>query len=60
MDFIPYKSNETLENRYYQIPQELFDKWYLLLTKNFLIELESKKQKDILMNAINLSAITKI
>lgn len=25
MDFIPYKSNETLENRYYQIPQELFD-----------------------------------
>ena len=24
MDFIPYKSNETLENRYYQIPQELF------------------------------------
>lgn len=25
MDFIPYKSNETLENGYYQIPQELFD-----------------------------------
>lgn len=25
MDFIPYKSNETLENRYYQIPQELFE-----------------------------------
>ena len=25
MDFIPYKSNETLENRYYQIPQELLD-----------------------------------
>ena len=25
MDFIPYKSNKTLENRYYQIPQELFD-----------------------------------
>lgn len=25
MGFIPYKSNETLENRYYQIPQELFD-----------------------------------
>ena len=25
MDFIPYKSNETLENRYYQISQELFD-----------------------------------
>lgn len=25
MVFIPYKSNETLENRYYQIPQELFD-----------------------------------
>lgn len=25
MDFITYKSNETLENRYYQIPQELFD-----------------------------------
>ena len=24
MDFIPYKSNETLENKYYQIPQELF------------------------------------
>ena len=24
MEFIPYKSNETLENRYYQIPQELF------------------------------------
>ena len=25
MDFIPYKSNETLEHKYYQIPQELFD-----------------------------------
>ena len=25
MEFIPYKSNETLENRYYQIPQELFE-----------------------------------
>ena len=25
MEFIPYKSNETLENKYYQIPQELFD-----------------------------------
>ena len=24
MDFIPYKSNETLENKFYQIPQELF------------------------------------
>ena len=24
MDFIPYKSNETLEHKYYQIPQELF------------------------------------
>ena len=24
MEFIPYKSNETLENRYYQVPQELF------------------------------------
>ena len=23
MDFIPYKSNETLEHKYYQIPQEL-------------------------------------
>lgn len=25
MEFIPYKSNETLENRYYQVPQELFE-----------------------------------
>ena len=25
MDFIPYKSNETLEHKYYQIPQELFE-----------------------------------
>lgn len=25
MEFIPYKSNETLENRYYQISQELFE-----------------------------------
>ena len=25
MEFIPYKSNETLENKYYQIPQELFE-----------------------------------
>ena len=24
MDFIPYKSNETLEHKYYRIPQELF------------------------------------
>ena len=24
MDFIPYKSNKTLEHKYYQIPQELF------------------------------------
>ena len=24
MDYIPYKSNETLEHKYYQIPQELF------------------------------------
>ena len=24
MDFIPYKSNETFEHKYYQIPQELF------------------------------------
>lgn len=24
MDFIPYKSHETLEHKYYQIPQELF------------------------------------
>ena len=24
MDFIPYKSNETLEHKYYQTPQELF------------------------------------
>ena len=24
MDFIPYKANETLENKFYQIPQELF------------------------------------
>ena len=24
MDFIPYKSNEVLEHKYYQIPQELF------------------------------------
>lgn len=24
MDFLPYKSNETLEHKYYQIPQELF------------------------------------
>ena len=24
MDFIPYTSNETLEHKYYQIPQELF------------------------------------
>ena len=24
MDFIPYKSDETLEHKYYQIPQELF------------------------------------
>ena len=24
MDFIPYKINETLEHKYYQIPQELF------------------------------------
>ena len=24
MNFIPYKSNETLEHKYYQIPQELF------------------------------------
>ena len=24
MDFIPYKSNEALEHKYYQIPQELF------------------------------------
>lgn len=24
MDFIPYKSTETLEHKYYQIPQELF------------------------------------
>ena len=24
MDFIPYKLNETLEHKYYQIPQELF------------------------------------
>ena len=25
MEFIPYKSNETLENRFYQVPQELFE-----------------------------------
>lgn len=25
MDFVPYKSNEILENKYYQIPQELFE-----------------------------------
>ena len=25
MDFAPYKSNEILENKYYQIPQELFE-----------------------------------
>ena len=25
IDFIPYKSNETLVHKYYQIPQELFD-----------------------------------
>ena len=24
IEFIPYKSNETLENKFYQIPQELF------------------------------------
>lgn len=24
MEFIPYKSNETLESKFYQIPQELF------------------------------------
>ena len=24
MEFIPYKSNETLENKFYQIQQELF------------------------------------
>ena len=24
MEFIAYKSNETYENRYFQIPQELF------------------------------------
>ena len=24
MEFIPYKSNEILENKFYQIPQELF------------------------------------
>lgn len=26
MEFIAYKSNETYENKYYQIPQELFIK----------------------------------
>ena len=24
MEFIPYKANEILEHKYYQIPQELF------------------------------------
>ena len=36
------------------------EKWYLLLTKHFLIELENKKQKDILMNVINSFAIIRI
>lgn len=38
MDFIPYKSHETLEHKYYQIPQELFVN-------------EFAKTKEILKNA---------
>ena len=36
MDFIPYKSNETLEHKYYQIPQELFvnEKYHRINERN--------------------------
>ena len=54
MDFIPYKSNETLEHKYYQIPQELFvnEKYKNKLNSNskilyaFLLDRLSLSQKN--------------
>ena len=54
MDFIPYKSNETLEHKYYQIPQELFvnEKYKIKLNSDskilyaFLLDRLSLSQKN--------------
>ena len=51
MDFIPYKSNETLEHKYYQIPQELFIN---AKYKNKL-NLDSKILYALLLDRLSLS-----
>lgn len=51
MDFIPYKSNETLENRYYQIPQELFENSLY----KYNLSLESKMLYSFILDRLSLS-----
>ena len=51
MDFIPYKSNETLEHKYYQIPQDLFIN---AKYKNKL-NLDSKILYALLLDRLSLS-----
>ena len=50
MDFMPCKSNETLEHKYYQIPQELFDD---LLIQQFM----KYKYKQVIVLYNNLQDI---
>ena len=51
MEFIPYKSNETLENKFYQVPQELFEN---SLYKNSL-DLASKFLYAFILDRLTLS-----
>lgn len=51
MEFIPYKSNETLENRYYQIPQELFENSLY----KYSLSLESKILYGFILDRLSLS-----
>ena len=47
-----YKINETLENSYYQMPQELFDN-----ESYKYLSIEAKVIYSFLLNRINLSKI---
>ena len=61
MDFIPYKSNEALEHKYYQIPQELFvnEKYKNTLNSDskilyaFLLDRLSLSQKNHWIDKVN-------
>ena len=50
MNFIPYKSNEYLENSFYQVPKELFNNPYYMS-----LSLASKVLYGLLLDRLSIS-----